>query len=99
MNEKVLRVLNPMSWFAPFDAIPLNPRLGKLQDKVIGIVGQNHEPMLYLKDSLRAALPQLKDIVILDKKDKYSERTGISKEIQQKVRSLGIQAAIQGIAH
>ena len=99
MNEKVYKVLNPVSWFAPFDAVPLNLRLDNLEGKVICIVGQTHEPMLYLKDALKAALPGIKDIIILDKKDKYGDRGGIGKELQQKIKGLGIDAAIQGIAH
>ena len=99
MSEKVYKVLNPVSWFAPFNAVPLNPRLDSLKGKIIGIVGQSHEPMLFLKDALKAALPDLKDIIILNKKDKYGDRAGISKDLLGTIKSLGINAAIQGIAH
>ncbi|MCX6012272.1 MAG: hypothetical protein NTV30_02435, partial [Chloroflexi bacterium] len=35
MNDKAYKVLNPLSWFAPFNAIPLNPRLDNLKGKII----------------------------------------------------------------
>ena len=98
--KEVYRVLNPESWMAPFNAVPLNPRPGSLNGKVIGIVGQNHEPMLYLKDALKAALPGIKNIVVYkENKEKYAERGGIPRELQEGIRTAGIDVAIQGIAH
>ena len=100
MNEKTMKVLDPSSWFAPFDAVPLNRRLDDLKGKTIAIVGQNHEPMLYLKDALLAALPDAKKIVVFaENKERYAERGGIPKELQEGISDHGIDVAIQGIAH
>ena len=96
-KEKLYTVLNPESWVAPFEATPLSPRLDTLRGKVIGIVGQRHEPMLYLKDELLAAHPELNDVIILE--GNFSSRKGISKSLEAEVRKLGINAVIQGIAH
>jgi len=98
MNEKTMKVLDPASWFAPFDAVPLNRRLDDLKGKTIAIVGQNHEPMLYLKDALLAALPDAKNIIVLEK-DNYSDRIGIAKSLKESIHNLHIDAVIQGIAH
>ncbi|MBW1767880.1 MAG: hypothetical protein JRJ65_12655, partial [Deltaproteobacteria bacterium] len=54
-EKEKMKVLNPQSWVAPFEATKLNPRPGSLKGKTIGIVGQSHEPMLYLEDALREA--------------------------------------------
>lgn len=97
MNDKAYKVLNPLSWFAPFDAVPLNTRLDNLKGKIIGIVGQQHEPMLYLKEAIKAVEPDIKDIIIL--KERYAGRMGLSKEQQIEVKNRGINAVIQGIAH
>ncbi|MCX6012274.1 MAG: hypothetical protein NTV30_02445 [Chloroflexi bacterium] len=99
MNDKIYKVLNPLSWFAPFDAVPLNPRLDTLKGKTIGIVGQHHEPMLFLKDALKAALPEAKDIIVLEKDKSYSGRMGITKAQMEDIKNRGINAIIQGIAH
>jgi len=101
--KEVCKVLNPESWMAPFDAVPLNPRLDSLAGKIIGVVGQNHEPMLYLKDALKATVPDIKNIVIFRERsttsERYSDRGGISKALQDEVSNLAIDAVIQGIAH
>ena len=97
--KEVLKVLNPESWMSAFDTIPLNPRLDKLKGKVIGIIGQDHEPMLYLQNVLKAAVPEIKDIIIFQEKQRFSERSGIGKALHEQVNNFGIDAVIQGIAH
>ena len=101
--KEVYKVLNPESWMAPFNAVPLNPRLDQLEGKIIGIVGQNHEPMLYLQDALMATVPEIKNIIIFKEKsttsERYSNRGGMSKALQDEIKNMGIDAIIQGIAH
>ncbi|MCX6013546.1 MAG: hypothetical protein NTV30_09125 [Chloroflexi bacterium] len=97
--KEVFKVLNPESWMSAFDTIPLNTRLDNLKGKVIGIIGQDHEPMIYLKDALKAAVPEIRDIIIFKEKQRFGERGGIDKAIREEVNKFGINAAIQGIAH
>ncbi|MCX6012078.1 MAG: hypothetical protein NTV30_01420 [Chloroflexi bacterium] len=101
--KEIYKVLNPESWMAPFNAVPLNPRLNELKGKVIAIIGQAHEPMLYLKDAIKEAVPGIKEIFIYKEKtttsERFSDRGGISKALQEETRRLGINAIIQGIAH
>lgn len=93
-----ISVLNPQSWVSPFEAVALNPRPNTLTGKTIGIVGQRHEPMLYLKDTLLAAMPDIKDVVILAE-GRYSAREGFAKTEQEIIYQARPDTVIQGIAH
>jgi len=97
-EKEKMKVLNPQSWVAPFEATKLNPRLGSLKGKTIGIVGQSHEPMLYLEDALWEALPEIGDVVILEG-GRFSEREGFSKVEKEMISQVRPDVVIQGIAH
>lgn len=70
--EKI-SVLNPESWVIPHEVRCLSPRLNTLSGRTVGIVGQGHSPMLYLKDALLSAVPDIKDVVILGVRDTMNQ--------------------------
>lgn len=98
VQKEVLSVLNPQSWIAPFESAPLTPRLDGLEKKRIGIVGQTHEPMLFLKDIITDTLPEIGDVFILDG-GTYSNRDGFTSKERKEIATTRPDAIIKGIAH
>lgn len=97
-NDGKLSALNPQSWVAPFEAAALTERPDHLNGKKIGIIGQTHEPMLFLKDSLIAALPDIGDVTIFEA-GAYSNRDGFSAAEKEEIDQMKPDVVIRGIAH
>ena len=106
-----LSVLNPESWAVPQEVTALNPRLDALSGKTIAIVGQGHSPMLYLKDALLSAVPDIKDVVILGVRPGrqewahtglaagFSRLEGFIESQKEEISEFRPDAVIQGVAH
>ena len=105
-----ITVLNPESWYAPFEAHPLRPRLDTLEGKIIGIAGE-HEPLLYLKKELEQAVSGVKVVYLegdvgslhplagLSRYPNELNPNGFTKPILEEIRQTRIDTLIRGIAH
>jgi len=106
-----ISVLNPRSWIIQHEVKGLSPRLSSLSRRTIGIVGQGHSPMLYLKDALLSAVPDIKKVVILGitpgKREfmhlgpspGFAARDGFTEAQIEEIEEVRPDAVIHGIAH
>jgi hypothetical protein len=109
-EEQRITVLNPESWYSPFEAHPLSPRLDTLEGKTVGIAGE-HEPLLYLKDELEKAVPGLKAVYLegdveslhplagFSRYPNEQNPAGFSKAALDEIKDTRIDTLIRGIAH